>query len=88
MGALLKAEDFLEWNIGLVLTTARILFQRSEIRCVCICVGGGELIFFRFSQRIYHTYILYAHFKPHNNFSPSFWMGILVFSPPQDQSQV
>ena len=34
VGALSKAEDILEWNMGLVLATARILFQRNISRCV------------------------------------------------------
>ena len=33
VGALSKAEDILEWNMGLVLTYARILFQSNEIQC-------------------------------------------------------
>ena len=33
VGALSKAEDILEWNMGLVLATARILFQRKISRC-------------------------------------------------------
>ena len=34
VGALSKAEDILEWNMGLVLATARILFQRKISQCV------------------------------------------------------
>ena len=34
VGALLKVEDILEWNLGLVLTYATILFQGNRIRCV------------------------------------------------------
>ena len=38
VGALSKAEDILEWNMGLVLATARILFQRKISRCeVKVC---------------------------------------------------
>ena len=33
VGALSKAEVILEWNMGLVLTYAIILFQRNETRC-------------------------------------------------------
>ena len=33
VGALSKAEDILEWNMGLVLATARILFQCKISRC-------------------------------------------------------
>ena len=33
-GALSKADDNLVWNMGMVLTYARTLFQRNEIRCV------------------------------------------------------
>ena len=33
VGALSKAEGILEWNMGLILTTARILFQRKISRC-------------------------------------------------------
>ena len=50
VGALSKAEDILEWNMGLVLTYARILFQRNETRCVAlkikdICQTKRILIF-------------------------------------------
>ena len=34
VGALSKAEGILKWNMGLILTTARILFQRKISRCV------------------------------------------------------
>ena len=34
VGALSKAEDILQWNMGLVLATAIILFQRNLSRCV------------------------------------------------------
>ena len=33
MGALAKAEDILERNMGLVLTTAKILLQQNKIQC-------------------------------------------------------
>ena len=33
VGALSKAEDILVWNMELVLTYARILFQQNETRC-------------------------------------------------------
>ena len=33
VGALSKAKDILEWNMGLVLATATILFQRNISRC-------------------------------------------------------
>ena len=33
VGALSKAEDILEWNMGLVLATARILFLQNISRC-------------------------------------------------------
>ena len=33
-GTLSKAEDILEWNMGQVLATARILFLRNISRCV------------------------------------------------------
>ena len=40
VGALSKAEDILEWNMGLVLTTARILFQRNVSR-------GAQLAYYQ-----------------------------------------
>ena len=47
VGALSKAEDILEWNMGLVLATARILFQRDVSRCeglVPACVTLYDVI--------------------------------------------
>ena len=40
VGALSKAEDILEWNMGLVLATARILFQRKISRCAALVISG------------------------------------------------
>ena len=42
VGALSKAEDILEWNMGLVLTYVRILFQRNETRCVKNEIKGRQ----------------------------------------------
>ena len=45
--ALSKAGDILVWNMGLVLTTARILFQRNVSRCV---FGKPALVYVKLEE--------------------------------------
>ena len=53
VGALSKAEDILEWNMGLVLATARILFQQKISRCDLLFTQLTLLLFFIASRWAY-----------------------------------
>ena len=53
VGALSKAEDILEWNMGLVLTTTRILLIYEMYHDVVYNMGKGKMFYFSSCKMIY-----------------------------------